>query len=117
MESTTAENSHTIIENKENAGQISAPSGPNHKSIKIEAVTRTSLKSSQEKNFRKQILDNMPAMNVIIDKIWPKKSTISFAKLKNYTNVYFVNDEPCFLQVKDKDEALVPHIRLLHKCK
>jgi predicted ribosome-associated RNA-binding protein Tma20 len=115
MENTTAENTQTTtpVENKENVAQTA----PTHKSIKIEAVTRTSLKSSQEKNFRKQILDNMPAMADIIDKIWPKKSTISFAKLKNYTNVYFVNDEPCFLQVKDKDEALVPHIRLLHKCK
>jgi PUA domain protein len=85
-----------------------------YKPIKIESASKTSLKSSQEKNFRKHVTDSIPAVNEILEKIWPKKATLLFSKQKNYTNVYFINDEPCFLQIKD--EAVVPHLRLLHKC-
>lgn len=86
-----------------------------YKPIKIESVSKTSLKSSQEKSFRKLVHDSIPNIAAIIDSIWPKKATLLFSRQKNYTNVYFVNDEPCFLQIKD--EAVVPHIKLLHKCK
>ncbi len=33
--------------------------------------------------------------------------------MKNYSSVYYINDEPCFMQVKDG--PILPHIRLLHK--
>jgi hypothetical protein len=85
-----------------------------YKPIKIEPASKTSLKSSQEKNFRKHVTDSIPAVQEILEKIWPKKATLLFSKQKNYTNVYFINDEPCFLQIKD--EAVVPHLKLLHKC-
>ena len=32
-----------------------------------------------------------------------------------YTTIYYINDEPSFVQVKDGPFA--PHLRLLHKCK
>lgn len=112
MESTQPEINNPV-ESTETAQNVTNAS----KTIKIESVPKTSLKSSQEKNFRKQIIDNIPAIADIIDKIWPKKSSIMFSKQKNYTNVYFINDEPCFVQTKDNNDALVPHLKLLHKCK
>ena len=117
MESTKAENTPTTPTTSESTDNTLSQASSTFKSIRIESVPKTSLKSSQEKNFRKQVIDNIPAIAEIIDDIWPKKATVLIAKQKNYTNVYFVNDEPLFLQVKDKDEALVPHIKLLHKCK
>lgn len=87
----------------------------NLKPLKIETLNKTSLKSSQEKNLRKQIIDNMPAIADLLDKIWPKKASILVGKQKPYTTIYFVNDEPCFVEVKD--EKIAPHLKLLHKCK
>lgn len=55
----------------------------------------------------------IPQVSTIIEKIWPKKSIILLAKQKPYTSIYFINDEPCFMQVKEG--PIVPHIRLLHK--
>jgi PUA domain protein len=81
--------------------------------IKIENVSKTSLKSSQEKNLKKQILDQNPKVAEIINDIWSKKSTVLLSKLKNYANVYFINDEPMFMQIKDG--PIFPHIKLLHK--
>jgi hypothetical protein len=94
--------------------QINQTQNMIYKPIKIEPASKTSLKSSQEKNFRKHVTDSIPAVQEILEKIWPKKATLLFSKQKNYTNVYFINDEPCFLQIKD--EAVVPHLKLLHKC-
>jgi predicted ribosome-associated RNA-binding protein Tma20 len=86
----------------------------NIKSVKIETLNKSSLKSAQEKSLRKQIIEHIPNIVEIIDKIWPKKSVLLVGKQKPYNIVYFVNDEPCFIQTKDA--PIVPHLRLLHKC-
>ena len=72
------------------------------------------MKSSQEKNVKKQILENIPKIADIFEKIWPKKATVLIGKQKPYTTIYFINDEPQFIQVLES--PIVPHIRLLHKC-
>lgn len=72
------------------------------------------MKSSQEKNAKKQILEHIPKIAEIFDKIWPKKANVLIGKQKPYTTIYFINDEPCFIQVEEN--PIVPHIRLLHKC-
>ena len=72
------------------------------------------MKSSQEKNIKKHILEQCPKAAEILDKIWNKKSTVLVGKQKPYTTIYFINDEPCFIQVEEN--PIVPHIRLLHKC-
>ena len=86
------------------------------KLIKTEILGKTSLKSSQEKSLRKQLLDCVPQIADLLDKLWPKKSNILIGKIKNsHTTVYFVNDDPLFIQVGEA--KIAPHIRLLHKCK
>jgi predicted RNA-binding protein (TIGR00451 family) len=79
--------------------------------IKLESVSKTGLKASQEKNFRKQLLEDIPKIEEVIDKIWPKKANLLTGK-KNYI-LYFINDEPCFIQ--PKEGPIIPHLKLLHK--
>lgn len=93
---------------------VQTPQTLQNSNIKIETLNKTSLKSSQEKNFRKQVLEQVPRFADILDKIWPKKATLLIGRQKPYTSVFFINDEPCFVQVKDG--PIVPHLRLLHKC-
>ena len=83
-----------------------------YKSIKIENVSKQTLKSSQEKAFRKQLIESIPKLEDIIDQIWTKKTDISSGKLENF-KVYFLNNEPCFLQAKEG--PIIPHLKLLHK--
>ena len=78
-----------------------------YKPIKIENVNKQGLKSSQEKSFRKQLLESIPKLEQIIDQIWTKKTEISSGKLENF-KVYFLNNESCFLQAKEG--PIIPHL-------
>ena len=42
--------------------------------IKLENISKQSLKASQEKSFRKQLLESIPKIEQIIDQIWTKKT-------------------------------------------
>ena len=84
-----------------------------YKPIKLENISKSSLKSSQEKSIKKQILESLPNIEPILDKIWTKKSVISIGKQKPHFIIYFINDEPCFLQ--PKEGPIIPHLKLLHK--
>jgi len=55
----------------------------------------------------------MPNLKDIIDFIWPKKATILVGRIKPYTSIFFINDELCFMQIKDG--PLFPHLKFLHK--
>ena len=83
-----------------------------YKPIKLENVSKQGLKSSQEKAFRKQLMDSIPKLVDIIDQIWTKKTKVQTGKLENF-RVYFLNNEPCFLQAKEG--PIIPHLKLLHK--
>jgi PUA domain protein len=109
------ENTQTTTTSTEEEVSTTTTPTTNVKQIKIETLNKTSLKSSQEKSLRKQITQNIPGIEELLEKLWPKKAILLVGRMKPYTTVYFVNDEPMFIQVKD--EAVVPHIRLLHKCK
>ncbi len=109
------ENTQTSDKPKEEQTGIPATTAQPTKQIKTEILGKTSLKSSQEKSLRKQLIDCVPSLADLLEKIWPKKSNILVGKIKNYhTTVYFVNEEPVFIQVGE--EKVLPHIRLLHKC-
>lgn len=60
-------------------------------------------------------MEQCPKAAEILDRIWNKKSTVLVGKHKPYTTIYFINDEPTFIQVGEN--VIVPHIRFLHKCK
>lgn len=85
---------------------------PTYKPIKLENISKQGLKSSQEKTFKKQILESIPKIEDVFDKILNKKSDLKIGKLSNF-HIYFINDEPCFLQAKDG--PVLPHLKLLHK--
>lgn len=84
-----------------------------YKIIKVETLAKVGMKASQEKLLRKQIIDSIPKIDDIIDKVWHKKDVIQVANKKPYYMIYFVNNEPCFVQ--PKDGPIIPHIKLLHK--
>ena len=86
--------------------------GVKYKPIKLENISKQSLKSSQEKSFRKQLLESIPKIEQIIDQIWTKKTEIQTGKVENF-RIYFLSDEPCFLQ--GKEGPIIPHLKLLHK--
>ena len=79
--------------------------------IKLENISKSGLKASQEKNFRKQLLEDIPKIEDVIDKIWPKKANLLMGK--KIFNIYFINDEPCFIQ--PKEGPILPYLKLLHK--
>ena len=83
-----------------------------YQAIKLENITKQSLKASQEKSFRKQLLESIPKIDQIIDQIWTKKTEIQQGKVENF-RIYFLGDEPCFLQ--GKEGPIIPHLKLLHK--
>ena len=80
--------------------------------IKIENVSKQTLKSSQEKAFKKQLIESIPKIEDIIDQILGKKAEIQTGKLEKF-KIYFINNEPCFLQAKEG--PIIPHLKLIHK--
>ena len=62
-----------------------------YQAIKLENVSKQSLKSSQEKSFRKQLLESIPKIEQIIDQIWTKKTEIQTGKVENF-RIYFIGD-------------------------
>ena len=83
-----------------------------YQAIKLENISKQSLKASQEKAFRKQLLESIPKIEQIIDQIWTKKTEIQTGKLPNF-HIYFLSGEPSFLQ--GKEGPIIPHLKLLHK--
>ena len=83
-----------------------------YKPIKIQNISKQGMKSSQEKAFKKQLLEDLPKIEDILDQIWTKKSDIQTAKTDNF-RIYFIDNEPCFLQAKEG--PIIPHLKLLHK--
>ena len=83
-----------------------------YKPIKIQNISKQSLKSSQEKGFRKQLIESLPKVEEIIEQIWTRKSDIQIGKTDNF-KIYFIDNEPCFLQAKEG--PVIPHLKLLHK--
>ena len=83
-----------------------------YKPIKIENISKQGMKSSQEKAFRKQLIESIPKIEEIIDQIWTKKVEIQTGKTENF-KIFFLNNEPCFLQAKEG--PIIPHLKLLHK--
>ena len=64
-----------------------------YKPVNVETINKQGLKSSQEKSFRKQLIESILKLEQIIDYIWTKKTDISSGKLENF-RIYFLNNGP-----------------------
>ena len=60
-----------------------------YKPIKIENISKQGLKSSQEKSFRKQLIESIPKLEQIIDQIWTKKNRNSIRKIRKFQSIFF----------------------------
>ena len=72
------------------------------------------MKSSQEKNFKKKLLEHVPEISKVLEEIWPKKANITFGKLKSFQIVYYLDNVPTFVDVEG---FIVPHFTILLKCR
>lgn len=50
--------------------------------FKEESLSKSTLKSSQEKALRKKIVDDIPALEELINVLWPKKAGILIGRMK-----------------------------------
>lgn len=49
---------------------------------KVETLNKASFKSSQEKNLRKRIVEEIPEIEQMLESLWPKKISIYVGKIK-----------------------------------
>lgn len=82
--------------------------------MKYESLSKSTLKSSQEKAIRKKIIEDCPAVEEVLELLWPKKAGLLVAKVKPHTTIYFIKDLPVFIQV-DKF-PITPHMRVYLEC-
>lgn len=85
----------------------------NFRPVKIEAIPKTGLKASQEKAIKKQLLEGIPKIEEILDYVWPKKANLQMGKQKPNHIIYFIDEQPCFVQLKEG--VIIPHLKLLHQ--
>lgn len=73
---------------------------------------RTKLKSSAQRGIRTKVSETYPLLAPHIDAIIPKKEQLDVIKLPDRTSLYSLHSKPLFYQ--HMDDALVPHLRLVH---
>ncbi|KAL1925788.1 uncharacterized protein VTP21DRAFT_671 [Calcarisporiella thermophila] len=71
------------------------------------------LKSSIQRGIRTKLLEQMPALEGIIDEILPKKTPIVLVKCREHIQLLTVNNEILFFQ--HFDGPYYPALRLVHK--
>ena len=69
----------------------------NYKPIKIDTITKTGLKASQEKKLKKEIIEAIPSIEPLIDRIWPKKANFQIGKQKPHNIIYFIKVIKCII--------------------
>lgn len=74
---------------------------------------RTKLKSSAQRAIRAKVCDTYPELEPYIDTIVPKKAQLDVIKLPDRVTLYALASTPLFFQ--HMDDALIPHLRLVHK--
>jgi len=76
-----------------------------------DASSQNALKSSVQRAVRGAVMDQMPALENVLDEIWPKKAAVTMAKCEGHVNIYLVDGVPLFFQ--RRDGPLFPTLRLL----
>ena len=71
------------------------------------------MKSSAQRAIRSKILDTFPLLEPHIEDILPKKEQLDLIKLPDRVSLYSLNSTPLFFQ--HMDDALLPHLALVHK--
>ena len=74
---------------------------------------KTKLKSSAQRGIRTKLIETYPQLEPHIDTIVPKKEQLDVMKLPNRCSLYTLGSKPLFYQ--HMDDALVPHLRLVHQ--
>ncbi|KAF2762038.1 translation machinery-associated protein 20 [Pseudovirgaria hyperparasitica] len=79
----------------------------------ISAGSKSKVKSSAQRAIRQKVLDTYPALEPYIDDILPKKEQLDLVKLPDRCSLYTLGPRPLFFQ--HMDDALLPHLTLVHK--
>lgn len=79
----------------------------------ISAGAKSKVKSSAQRAIRTKVLDTFPLLEPHIEDILPKKEQLDLIKLPDRVSLYALNATPLFFQ--HMDDALMPHLALVHK--
>ena len=71
------------------------------------------MKSSAQRAIRSKVLEEYPKLEPYIEDIMPKKEQLDLIKLPDRVSLYTLNSTPLFFQ--HMDDALLPHLTLVHK--
>ncbi|KAF2461088.1 translation machinery-associated protein-like protein [Lineolata rhizophorae] len=74
---------------------------------------KTKVKSSAQRGIRAKVTETYPLLEPYIDDILPKKEQLDLVKLPDRVSLYALGTTPLFFQ--HMDDALLPHLALVHK--
>eukprot|EP00697_Spironema_sp_BW2_P008270 gnl/Spiro4/22814_TR11244_c0_g1_i1.p2 gnl/Spiro4/22814_TR11244_c0_g1~~gnl/Spiro4/22814_TR11244_c0_g1_i1.p2 ORF type:complete len:205 (+),score=29.92 gnl/Spiro4/22814_TR11244_c0_g1_i1:47-616(+) len=70
-------------------------------------------KSSVQRGIKRQLLDQFPMLEALIDTLIPKKEPLMIARCPGHVNLLVINNEILFFN--HRNGPYFPHLRLLHK--
>ncbi|KAJ4323054.1 translation machinery-associated protein 20 [Neodidymelliopsis sp. IMI 364377] len=79
----------------------------------ISPGAKSKVKSSAQRAIRSKVLEEYPKLEPYIEDILPKKEQLDLVKLPDRVSLYTLNSTPLFFQ--HMDDALLPHLTLVHK--
>ncbi|KAF1837552.1 translation machinery-associated protein 20 [Decorospora gaudefroyi] len=79
----------------------------------ITSGAKSKVKSSAQRGIRSKVLEEYPKLEPYIEDILPKKEQLDLVKLPDRVSLYCLNNTPLFFQ--HMDDALLPHLTLVHK--
>ncbi|EAT85586.1 translation machinery-associated protein 20 [Parastagonospora nodorum] len=79
----------------------------------ITSGAKSKVKSSAQRGIRSKVLEEYPKLEPYIEDILPKKEQLDLVKLPDRVSLYTLNNTPLFFQ--HMDDALMPHLTLVHK--
>ncbi|KAI4695805.1 hypothetical protein J4E81_006134 [Alternaria sp. BMP 2799] len=79
----------------------------------ITSGAKSKVKSSAQRAIRSKVLEEYPKLEPYIEDILPKKEQLDLVKLPDRVSLYTLHSTPLFFQ--HMDDALLPHLTLVHK--
>ncbi|CBX92669.1 similar to translation machinery-associated protein [Plenodomus lingam JN3] len=79
----------------------------------ITSGAKSKVKSSAQRAIRSKVLEEYPRLEPYIEDIMPKKEQLDLVKLPDRVSLYTLHSTPLFFQ--HMDDALLPHLTLVHK--
>ncbi|KAI4924712.1 hypothetical protein J4E85_007829 [Alternaria conjuncta] len=79
----------------------------------ITSGAKSKVKSSAQRAIRSKVLEEYPRLEPYIEDILPKKEQLDLVKLPDRVSLYTLHTTPLFFQ--HMDDALLPHLTLVHK--